>query len=92
MDDDRPVLRLWVLVHDLAHAPPELQERVGEGVGVTGPLRVVELDHLPLLPLLPQPREDLVVAQEWVARYVPKLGRPEEPWATSTRKSLKLGS
>ena len=40
---------------DLAHPPPELEQRVAEGVGVAGPLGVVELDHLPLLPVLPQP-------------------------------------
>ena len=57
MYDDRPVLCLRVLVHNLAHPPPELQEGVGEGVGVTGPLRVVELNDLPLLPVLPQPAE-----------------------------------
>ena len=39
----------------LPHSPPELQEGVAEGVAVAGPLRVVELDHLPLLPVLPQP-------------------------------------
>ena len=40
---------------DLAHPPPELEQRVAEGVRVAGPLGVVELDHLPLLPVLPQP-------------------------------------
>ena len=48
------ILGLRVLVHHLPHPAPELQQRVAEGVGVTRPLRVVELDHLALLPVLPQ--------------------------------------
>ena len=48
------VLGLRVLVHHLPHPAPELQQRVAEGVGVTRPLSVVELDHLALLPVLPQ--------------------------------------
>ena len=48
------VLGLRVLVHHLPHPASELQQRVAEGVGVTRPLRVVELDHLALLPVLPQ--------------------------------------
>ena len=35
--------------------PSEFQEGIAEGVAVAGPLRVVELDHLPLLPVLPEP-------------------------------------
>lgn len=54
VDYHRAVLRLWVLVHHLPHPAPELQQGVAEGVGVTRPLRVVELDHLALLPVLPQ--------------------------------------
>ena len=54
MDDDWAVLSLRVLIHHLSHPPPELQQRVAEGVGVTRPLGVVELDHLALLPVLPQ--------------------------------------
>jgi hypothetical protein len=57
--DDWSVLSLWMLVHDLSHAPSELQERVGEGVGVTRPLCVVELDHFPLLSVLSQPAQIL---------------------------------
>ena len=41
----RPVLCVRVVVHHVAHAPPELEERVGEGIGVARPLRVVEQDH-----------------------------------------------
>ena len=54
MDDDRAILSLRVLIHHLSHSPPELQQRVAEGVGVTRPLSVVELDHLSLLPILSQ--------------------------------------
>ena len=54
MDDDRAILSLRVLIHHLSHPPPELQQRVAEGVGVTRPLSVVELDHLALLPILSQ--------------------------------------
>ncbi len=52
MNDDRAVLRVRVVVHDVAHPAPELQEGVGERVGVAGPLRVVEQDHLSLLVVL----------------------------------------
>ena len=54
VDYHRAVLGLRVLVHHLPHPAPELQQGVAEGVGVTGPLRVVELDHLALLPVLSQ--------------------------------------
>ena len=54
MNDDRAILSLWVLIHHLSHPPPELQQCVAEGVGVTRPLSVVELDHLALLPILSQ--------------------------------------
>ena len=39
--------------------PSELEEGVAEGVAVAGPLGVVELDHLPLLAILPQPRQQV---------------------------------
>ena len=55
VNDDGPVLGLRVHVHHLANPPPELKEGVAEGVAVARPLRVVELDHLPLLPVLAQP-------------------------------------
>ena len=50
----RPVLCVRVVVHHVAHAPPELEERVGEGVGVARPLRVVEQDHRPHFVVLEQ--------------------------------------
>ena len=62
VDNDRSVLGLGMLVHnlysgfnktlcsvgytDLSHPPPELQQSVAEWVGVAGPFSVVELDHL----------------------------------------------
>ena len=55
VNDDGPVLGLRVHVHHLANPPPELKEGVAEGVAVARPFRVVELDHLPLLPVLAQP-------------------------------------
>ena len=55
VNDDGTILGLWVHVHHLSHPPPELEERVAEGVAVARPLGVVELDHLPLLPVLAQP-------------------------------------
>ena len=55
MDDDGAILSLRVHVHHLSDSPPELKQGVAEGVAVAGPLGVVELDHLPLLAILPQP-------------------------------------
>ena len=55
VDNDGAILSLRMEVHDLPDPPPELQQGVTEGVAVARPLRVVELDHLPLLPVLPQP-------------------------------------
>ena len=55
VDDHGPVLGVGVVVHDVAHPPPELEEGVGEGVGVARPLGVVEQDHLALLAVLPHP-------------------------------------
>ena len=55
MNDDGTILGLRVHVHHLSDPPPELEERVAEWIAVARPLRVVELDHLPLLPVLAQP-------------------------------------
>ena len=46
VDYHRAVLGVGVVVHHVAHPPPELEEGVGEGVRVARPLRVVEQDHL----------------------------------------------
>ena len=56
----RPVLCVRVVVHHVAHAPPELEERVGKGVGVARPLGVVEQDHLALLARLQKERLGVV--------------------------------
>ena len=55
MDDDGTILSLRVHIHHLSDSPPELKQGVAERVAVTRPFRVVELDHLPLLPVLAQP-------------------------------------
>ena len=55
MDDDRTILGLRMLVHNLSHSSSELQQSVAEGVGVARPFCVVKLDHLPLLSVLSKP-------------------------------------
>ena len=55
VNDDGTILGLRVHVHHLSDSPPELEERVAEWIAVARPLRVVELDHLPLLTVLAQP-------------------------------------
>ena len=55
VNDDGTILGLRVHVHHLSDPPPELEERVAEWIAVARPLRVVELDHLPLLTVLAQP-------------------------------------
>lgn len=42
MDYDRSVLRVRVVIHHISHSPPELEERVREGVRVARPLSVVK--------------------------------------------------
>ncbi len=52
MHYDWPVLRVRMVVHDVADAAPELEERVREWIRVARPLSVVEQDHCALLIVL----------------------------------------
>ena len=54
MHNDGAILCLRMLVHNLSHSASELEQSITEGVAVTGPLCVVELNHLPLLTILTQ--------------------------------------
>ena len=60
MHDDRSVLRVRMVVHDVPDPPPELEEGVGERIGMTRPLGVVEQDHLALLARLQKERLGVV--------------------------------
>ena len=63
VNDDGTILGLGVHIHHLSDSPSELEERVAEWIAVTRPLRVVELDHLPLLPVLAQSDCPVTVAR-----------------------------
>ena len=78
MHDDGPVLCVRVVVHDVPHPPSELQQGVGEGVGVTGPLGVVEQDHLALLVVLEE-QQQLISLTQNVAFRPPHLSEPDGP-------------
>lgn len=49
MHNDWSVLGVRVVIHDVSDSSAELQQGVGERIGVAGPLRVVEKDDLAFL-------------------------------------------
>ena len=52
MDNDWPVLCVWMVVHDVSDSAAKLEQGIGEGVGMTRPLSVVKQNHFPLLVVL----------------------------------------
>ncbi len=60
MHDDWSVLRVRMVVHHVPHPPPELEQRVGERIGVARPLGVVEQHHCTLLVVLRVADEEYV--------------------------------
>ena len=75
MNDDRTILSVWMMIHDVSHASPELEEGVGEGVGVARPLGVVEQDYFSLLLILSSlfscpPALDLLLSSSSSSNFV----------------------
>ena len=59
-----------MMIHDVSHASPELEEGVGEGVGVARPLGVVEQDYFSLLLILQSKKRNFLKNEPFPAFFL----------------------
>ena len=54
MDNDRPILGVWMVVHHITNTAAKLEQSVGKWVGMARPLGIMEQYHFSFLPILDQ--------------------------------------
>ena len=52
MDNDRPILGVWMVVHHITNTTAKLEQGIGKWVGMARPLGIMEQYHFSFLPIL----------------------------------------
>ena len=75
MDNDRPILGVWMVVHHITNTAAKLEQSVGKWVGMARPLGIMEQYHFSFLPILDQmTKKHYINAKIIVCKYFRKLG------------------
>jgi hypothetical protein len=60
MDNDRPILGVWMVVHHITNTTAKLEQGIGKWVGMAWPFGIMEQYHFSFLPMLENETEKLV--------------------------------